>query len=64
VKDDMTVEMRPVTTGPTVDGFAVIEKGLKVGEVVVTEGQLRLFPGAKVVLQKPNANGRKPKEQS
>lgn len=48
VKDDKTVEMRPVTVARTVDRWAVIEKGVQPGEVVVTDGQLRLVPGAKV----------------
>ena len=51
VKDDMTVEMRPVTAGLRVNDILVIDKGLKEGETVVTEGQLRLAPGSKVVIQ-------------
>lgn len=51
VKSDMTVEMRPVTAGLRVNDILVIEKGLKEGETVVTEGQLRLSPGSKVVIQ-------------
>ena len=39
------VENRPVTTGITYDGETVIERGLKAGETVVTDGQLRLSPG-------------------
>lgn len=48
VKPDKTVEQRPVAIGATVDDFTVVTEGLKVGETVVTEGQLRLFPGARV----------------
>ena len=48
VKADMTVEVRNVTTGVTLDNMTVIEDGLKPGEQVVTDGQLRLVPGAKV----------------
>ena len=48
VKDDQTVEVRPVTVGPRVDQDLVIDKGLEAGETVVTEGQLRLQPGTKV----------------
>ena len=62
VKDDLTVEFRPVTTGPSVDDTTVITKGLAAGETVVTEGQLRLTPGAKVMPKA--AGGGKPKEQS
>jgi membrane fusion protein, multidrug efflux system len=48
VKQNMTVESRPVTVGPRVDQEVVIEKGLEPGEQVVTEGQLRLVPGSRV----------------
>ncbi|MCB1547755.1 MAG: efflux RND transporter periplasmic adaptor subunit [Hyphomicrobiaceae bacterium] len=48
VKPDLTVEVRPVETGPSLDDVTAILSGLKVGERVVTDGQLRLFPGAKV----------------
>ncbi|HTS01221.1 MAG TPA: efflux RND transporter periplasmic adaptor subunit [Thermoanaerobaculia bacterium] len=51
VKDDMTVEPRPVKTGPSAEGVVVVAKGLAAGERVVTDGQLRLFPGAKVELK-------------
>jgi multidrug efflux system membrane fusion protein len=42
------VEIRPVTLGPARGGKTVIEKGLAVGETVVTDGQMALFPGAPV----------------
>jgi multidrug efflux system membrane fusion protein len=48
VKSDQTVEERPVTIGITYDGETVIANGLKAGETVVTDGQLRLSPGAAV----------------
>ncbi len=48
VKPDQTVEFRPVSVGPVTGGRAVIDKGVAVGETVVTDGQLRLFPGAKI----------------
>src|SRR5262249_1849445 len=48
VKSDMTVEARTVKTGTTIDNMTVIEDGLKPNEQVVTDGQLRLVPGAKV----------------
>ncbi|MGD0307962.1 MAG: efflux RND transporter periplasmic adaptor subunit [Acidobacteriota bacterium] len=48
VKQDRTVESRPVVTGARVNQDLVIEKGLQAGEVVVTEGQLRLAPGSRV----------------
>jgi multidrug efflux system membrane fusion protein len=48
VKDDQTVEQRTVTPGQRVEDTLVIEKGLKPGETVVTEGQLRLEPGSRI----------------
>jgi len=48
VKDDSTVEQRAVTIGQRVEDDTVVQKGLKPGETVVTEGQLRLEPGSRV----------------
>lgn len=48
VKPDSTVEARPVTIGVTRDGWTVVEKGLAPGETVVTDGQMKLTPGARV----------------
>jgi len=52
VKPDLTVEARPVTAGQPVGGETVIEKGIQAGERVVTDGQLRLVPGARVEVKK------------
>ncbi len=51
VKQDLTVESRPVVVGRTVDGETVVQKGLKADEKVVTDGQLRLYPGAQVEIK-------------
>jgi multidrug efflux system membrane fusion protein len=48
VKADQTVESRPVTVQRSMTDGAVIAKGLAPGETVVTDGQLRLSPGAKI----------------
>jgi membrane fusion protein, multidrug efflux system len=48
VKPDLTVESRPLVVGRTHNNETVIAKGLKAEEKVVTDGQLRLYPGAKV----------------
>jgi multidrug efflux system membrane fusion protein len=42
------VEQRPITTGITYQGETVVQGGLKAGETVVIDGQLRLGPGVKV----------------
>jgi multidrug efflux system membrane fusion protein len=46
-----SVAMRPVTVGAQIDGSTVIRQGLAVGETVVTDGQLRLVPGAAVTIK-------------
>jgi len=51
IKPDLTAESRTIVPGEGVDGEIIIEKGLRVGEKVVTDGQLRLTPGAKVQIQ-------------
>jgi len=48
VGKDQVAEMRPVVTGIRVGDEIVVDKGLELGEVVVTEGQLRLAPGMRV----------------
>ena len=48
VKPDQTVEPRPVTVGASIGNKVTIEKGVSAGESVVTDGQLRLFPGAHI----------------
>jgi membrane fusion protein, multidrug efflux system len=56
VKPDLTVESRPVKVGRRLARELVIEQGVKNGERVVTDGQLRLVPGARVEIkpQKPS----------
>ena len=48
VRPDRSVEPRPVTPGLTIQGKTVIEKGVAAGDTVVTDGHLRLFPGAHI----------------
>lgn len=48
VKSDQTVELRPVTVAWTAGNDVVIQTGVTPGETVVTDGQLRLTPGARV----------------
>jgi membrane fusion protein, multidrug efflux system len=50
VKADQTVAPRPVTVGETISGKVIVEKGVTPGETIVTDGQSRLFPGAKIAL--------------
>jgi membrane fusion protein, multidrug efflux system len=53
VKPDQTVELRPITIGPTEGDQTVITTGLQPREVVVTDGVDKLVRGAKVTVQKP-----------
>jgi multidrug efflux system membrane fusion protein len=57
IKPDLTAEVRPVVTGLTFEEETVVEKGLHPGEQVVTDGQMMLFPGAKVTVRTPVASG-------
>jgi membrane fusion protein, multidrug efflux system len=51
IKEDGTVERRPVEVTAVQDGLAVIGKGLAVGDKVVVEGQYRLTNGARVKVE-------------
>lgn len=51
VKADKTVEARPVHVAWTDGAITVIETGLTTSDLIVTDGQLRLTPGAKVSIK-------------
>jgi multidrug efflux system membrane fusion protein len=53
VKQDFTAEQRPVTLGQRQGDLIVVEKGVEVGESVVTTGQLGVTPGGKVRIDQP-----------
>jgi multidrug efflux system membrane fusion protein len=55
IKPDNTAELRTVTVARTVDGKSVISKGLKEGERVATDGQLRLTNGTRVEIRSAEA---------
>jgi len=48
VKPDATVESRPVVVAFANGPITVVRQGVRAGERVVTDGQLRLVPGARV----------------
>ncbi len=60
IKEDKTVEVRPVVVERTVGDESVIKEGLRPGESVVVDGHMRLFPGAKVELKPPVGEEPKP----
>ncbi|MBL9210383.1 MAG: efflux RND transporter periplasmic adaptor subunit [Opitutaceae bacterium] len=59
VQADQTVEARAVRPGPTIDGFTLVEQGLKPGERVVRDGQSKLQPGARVAPEGRKGPGEK-----
>jgi multidrug efflux system membrane fusion protein len=60
VRGDQTAQVQPVVVDRTMGDEAVIAKGLEAGESVVTDGHLRLRPGAKVQVQTPSPEGETP----
>lgn len=54
VIDGDTARQRPVTVERTAGGIAVVASGLTDGARVVTDGQSRLTPGARVMIRSPN----------
>ncbi len=51
VRPDKRVEPRMIVPVRTIDGETVIEKGLQPGETIVTDGQTRLEPNARVEIK-------------
>jgi len=51
VKPDQTVDLRTVTVARTKDSDSVIQEGLKPGETVVLDGQIRLVPGSRITVK-------------
>jgi len=56
VNADSTVTPRPIEVERMVDEVAVVSRGLRPGEPVVTDGQMRLSPGAKIIVRRPAGN--------
>jgi multidrug efflux system membrane fusion protein len=57
MRPDLTVESRPITVDRTLGAKTVVAKGIAPGEKVVTDGQLRLVPGARVQVKNAAAGG-------
>ena len=51
VKPGNTVEQRTVVPNRTIENETVVDKGLQSGEVIVTDGQINLVPGAKIEIK-------------
>lgn len=54
VVDGDTAKQRPVSIERTAGGIAIVASGLSDGARVVTDGQSRLTPGARVLIRSPN----------
>jgi len=52
VKPDQTVDLRTVTVARTSGNETIIKEGVKPGETVITDGQLRLVPGSRIIVKK------------
>ena len=66
IKDDQTVEVRPIKVAPVMpaqveQGENIIEEGLRPGERVVVEGQYKLQQGSRVKLSDGTAKSQTPK---
>ncbi len=51
VKPDQTVDMRKVSVARTAGDESIVSDGVKPGETVVTDGQIRLTPGSRVSIR-------------
>jgi multidrug efflux system membrane fusion protein len=54
VKPNQTVDLRPVTVERSDGVETVVATGVKAGETVVTDGQLRLVPGTRITVKAPS----------
>jgi len=52
VKSDQTADLRPVTVARQTGTEVIMKDGVKPGDTVVTDGQLRLVPGSRVSIKK------------
>ena len=59
VNEDRRVAQRAVETGARIEQDLVIEKGLEMGETIITEGHLRLAPGMQIALRGEGKGGKK-----
>jgi multidrug efflux system membrane fusion protein len=51
VKSDSTAEARPVVTNGAYRNLTVVSKGVAPGETIIVDGQVRVVPNSKVVVQ-------------
>ena len=63
VQADHTVQSRSVVPGQALDNETIVRAGVAAGDRVVTEGQIRLVPGARVDI-KSSASSAAPPEKA
>jgi multidrug efflux system membrane fusion protein len=56
IEPDNTAQMQAVTVGQVQDNEALITDGLTAGQKVVVDGQYKLQPGAKIIIQPSDAS--------
>jgi membrane fusion protein, multidrug efflux system len=54
VGPERKIAIRPVSMRESLNGVALIDKGLEAGEIVAVRGQYRLLPGSLVTLADPS----------
>ena len=57
LKADTTVDLRKVTVSRSWQDLSIVASGIEPGETVVTDGQVRLSPGAKAAIRQPGGAG-------
>jgi multidrug efflux system membrane fusion protein len=62
VRADSTVEQRTVVPNRTIETETVVDKGVRPGEVIVTDGQINLLPGAKIEIKNADAASADPSD--
>src|SRR5882724_1739690 len=60
IRQDKTVEMRPIKVAQTEGNLALVNEGLEPGDEVVVDGQYKLQPGAHVELTTPQPQQSRP----
>ena len=64
VNGDGSVELRQVETVASADGFTALRGHVEPGETVITDGHLRLVPGAKVKIKEAEPGGGKDEKKT
>lgn len=57
VRPDRTVDLRPIVVQATFEEKTVVREGVEPGDLVVTDGQLRLTPGARAEVKSSRTAG-------